>query len=574
MTLINGTQSSAHIVFIYALVIVIGFKLGKVKFGSVTLGSTFVLFVSILIGHLYYYYGSTTPEGYCCPAATLNFMQDFGLILFVYCIGLSVGPGFFSSFKKGGITLNLLAICLILLNVAVMFALYYIFFDTTDLKNLPMMVGVMCGAVTNTPSLGAANETLSQVFTANADLQTAMGDNQLAAAYACAYPLGVVGMIGSTVLIRYLLRISLQKEQDQINKQMEVDPTAKPERYTLFVKNEALVGKTLQQISAFLGRQFVCSYIERNGELIHPNNTTTLELGDYVRLVCAQADIEAIDILIGPRVEKEWELSSSPVISQRLIVTNPAIDGKTFGEMHFSSLHGVNVTRFTRSGMTMFADRTLKMQLGDRLVVAGRKEDVDRVADIVGNSAKRLDHPNIIAIFIGILLGVVVGCIPFTISGVPVPVKLGIAAGPLIVAILISRWGYKLKITSYTTNSVNMFVRELGLILFLASVGLKAGAGFWETLSEGDGVKYVWIGFIITVVPILIIALVARLKYKINYFTLMGLIAGSNTDPPLLGFSNNLANNDAPAVGYSTVYPLSMFLRILAAQLIIVFCCS
>lgn len=574
MSLLNDVSSSAHIVFVYALVIVVGFKLGKIKFGSVSLGSTFVLFISILVGHLYKLYGKTSPEGYSCPADTLNFMQDFGLILFVYCIGLQVGPGFFSSFKKGGIKLNGLAVLLIVLNIAVMFGLYYLFFDTNNPKNLPMMVGVLCGAVTNTPALGAANETLGQVFTTNPSLKEAMGSEQLASAYACAYPLGVLGMIGATILMRYLLKISLSGEQEQINSQMEVDPHSKPVRITILAKNESLSGKKFSELSQFLGRSFVCSYIDRGGELIHPNDKTEFKVGDQMRIVCAEADVEAIEIFMGPPIEKEWELSHSPVISKRLVVTRPEIEGKTFGEMHFSSLHGVNVTRFTRSGMTMFADRGLKMQLGDRIMVVGREEDVNRVADIVGNSTKRLEYPNIIAIFLGILCGIVIGCIPFSISGIPVPIKLGIASGPLIAAILISRFGYKLHIISYTTTSVNMFVRELGLIIFLASVGLKAGAGFWDTLVEGDGIKYVWIGFIITVVPILIVGIIARLRYKLNYFTLMGLIAGSNTDPPLLGFANNVANNDAPAVGYSTVYPLSMFLRILSAQLIIIFCCS
>ncbi|MDY5771936.1 MAG: putative transporter [Bacteroidaceae bacterium] len=573
-SLFTNLTSSAHIVFIYAIVIVFGFKLGKIKVGGISLGSTFVLFVGILVGHIYNVLHLQTPEGFACPASALNFIQDFGLILFVYCIGLQVGPGFFSSFKKGGIRLNLLAASLVLLNVGVMFALYYLFFDTSNPSNLPMMVGVLCGAVTNTPGLGAANETLAEVMANNSDLSAAMTDHQIASAYACAYPLGVLGMIGATIVIRYILRISLKKEEEYIKQQMDANPHARPFHMTIVATNRALSGKTLFNVSRFLGRTFVCTRIERNGEVVQANNDSLFTLGDKMRIVCAEDDAEAITAFLGDRIEMDWDEDHSPIISKRVVVTRPEIEGKTFGQMHFNSVYGVNITRFTRSGMDLFANRDLQLQIGDRLMVVGTEAKVKRVADLVGNSVKRLNTPNIAPIFIGILLGVILGSLPISISGIPTPVKLGIAGGPLIVAIIIGRYGYKFHLVSYTTTSVNLFVRELGLILFLASVGIKAGANFWSTIIAGDGLKYVWTGVIITIVPILIIGIIARLRYKLNYFTFMGLIAGSNTDPPLLGFSNDLANNDAPAVSYSTVYPLSMFLRILTAQLIILFCCS
>ena len=564
-SLFTNLTSSAHIVFIYAIVIVCGFRLGKIKVGGISLGTTFVLFMGIVVGHIYNILGIQTEEGFACPAAALNFVQDFGLILFVYCIGLQVGPGFFSSFKQGGIRLNMLALTLVVLNVGVMFALYFLVFDTNNPSNLPMMVGVLCGAVTNTPGLGAANETLSEVFVNNPALKEAMNGHQLASAYACAYPLGVLGMIGATIAIRYIMRISLKSEEDSIQKQMDANPHARPFHMTIVASNKSLNGKSLFDVSRFLGRTFVCTRVEHDGQILQANNDTLFCAGDKMRIVCAEDDAEAITAFLGERIQMDWDEDHSPIISKRVVVTKPEIEGKTFGQMHFNSVYGVNITRFTRSGMDLFANRDLQLQIGDRLMVVGTEAKVKRVADLVGNSVKRLNTPNMAPIFIGILLGILLGSLPITISGIPNPVKLGI---------LIGRYGYKLHLVSYTTTSVNLFVRELGLILFLASVGIKAGANFWNTLIAGDGIKYVWTGAIITIVPILIIGVIARLRYKLNYFTFMGLIAGSNTDPPLLGFSNDLANNDAPAVSYSTVYPLSMFLRILTAQLIILFCCS
>ena len=561
-SLFSDINSVAHIVFLYALVIAIGVQLGKLKIGGVSLGVTFVLFSGILAGHLYKVF---YPESaFACPEPVLNFLQDFGLILFVYCIGLQVGPGFFESFKKGGITMNMLATGLILLNVATMLALYYAFFDTNNPVNLPMMVGVLCGAVTNTPGLGAANEVLNELSGGGAV-------PQIAAGYACAYPLGVIGIIGATIGIRTICNIKLKEEEDEILREQAENPHAKPYYMSLSVSNPALYGKSMRVVREFLGREFVCTHYMHQGTILIPTDETVLHEGDEMNITCAEEDSEAITAFIGHAVEVDWKAQNAPIVSKRIIVTQPNVNGKTFGEMHFSSMHGVNVTRVTRSGMDLFADRNLRIQIGDRLMVVGPEDAVQRVATLMGNSIKRLDHPNVGAIFIGILLGIVLGSIPLTFPGIPNPVKLGLAGGPLIVSILVGRFGYKAHLVSYTTTSANLLVREIGLILFLASVGIKAGANFWNTVVEGDGLKYVWTGFIITVLPILIIGVIGRIKYKMNYFTLMGLIAGSNTDPPALGFANQTANNDAPAVGYSTVYPLSMFMRILTAQLIILF---
>ena len=558
INLFTNTESIAHIVLLYAIVISIGVLLGKVKIGGISLGVTFVLFAGILAGHI----------GFTAPTSILNFAQDFGLILFVFCIGLQVGPGFFESFRKGGVTLNLLATSAIALNIAVMFACYFAFFDTSDPLNLPMMVGTLYGAVTNTPGLGAANEALASVFP--------NGAPQIASGYACAYPLGVVGIIGATIAVRYICRISLEDEEQQLADAEGEKPHEKPHQMVLRVSNEYIAGRTLMQISEFLGRDIVCTRLLHEGSIEIPNRNTILNLGDEMLIVCAEADAEAIQAFIGPKLEKEWEAEdkNQPLVSKRILVTNPKMNGKTLGKMHFSSVYGVNVTRITRQGMELFASRNHHFHVGDRIMVVGPEDNVNRVAEMMGNSIKRLDAPNIATIFIGIFVGILFGSLPIAIPGMPVPLKLGLAGGPLIIAILIGRFGYRMKLVTYTTSSANMMLREIGLVLFLASVGIKAGAGFWETVIAGDGIKYVYTGFLITIIPILIIGTIARLRYHFNYFTIMGMLAGTYTDPPALAYANASCSREAPAIGYSTVYPLSMFLRIFTAQLIVLFCCG
>lgn len=559
INLFTTTDSVAHIAMLYAIVISIGVLLGKVKVGGISLGVTFVLFAGIVAGHI----------GFTAPTNILSFIQDFGLILFVFCIGLQVGPGFFESFKKGGVSLNLLATVTILLNIGVMFACYWLFFDTKNVNNLPMMVGTLYGAVTNTPGLGAANEALTNVF-AHGNVP------EIASGYACAYPLGVLGIIGATIAIRYITRVKLEKEEKQLAEQEDENPKAKPHQMHLKVSNAYIAGRSLLEISQFLNRDVICTRLLHDGEVIIPNRNTIFSLGDELLIVCTEGDAEAIKAFIGPEIDTPWhtEAEAQPLISRRIVVTNPAMNGKTLGKMHFSSVYGVNITRITRQGMDLFASRNHHFQIGDRIMVVGPEDNVNRIAEMMGNSTKRLDAPNIGTIFIGIIVGILFGSIPLSIPGMPVPLKLGIAGGPLIIAILIGRFGYRFKLVTYTTTSANMMLREIGLVLFLASVGIKAGAGFWETVVQGDGLKYVYTGFLITIIPILIVGTIARLYYKFNYFTIMGMISGSYTDPPALAYANSICTREAPAIGYSTVYPLSMFLRIFTAQLIVLFCCG
>ena len=559
INLFTNTESVAHIALLYAIVIAVGVYLGKIKIGGISLGVTFVLFAGILAGHV----------GFTGPKEILTFVQDFGLILFVFMIGMQVGPGFFESFKKGGVTLNLLSATAILLNILVMFGCYYLFFDTSNPQNLPMMVGTLYGAVTNTPGLGAANEALLSVFP--------NGAPSIANGYACAYPLGVVGIIGATILIKYITRVDMAAEEEQLNEEEAANPHAKPHNMHLRVENTYIAGRTLREVSVFLNRDIVCSRLLHNGEVSIPNSKTTFELGDELLVVCAEADAEAIKAFIGPEIDAEWDREKDEVqhfVSRRIIVTRPEMNGKTLGKMHFSSVYGVNVTRISRQGMDLFASRNHHFHVGDRVMVVGPEENVNRVAEIMGNSVKRLDAPNIATIFIGIMVGIIFGSLPFAIPGMPVPLKLGIAGGPLIIAILIGRFGYRMKLVTYTTTSANMMLREIGLVLFLASVGIKAGAGFWDTVVQGDGLKYVGCGFLITIIPILIIGTIARLKFKFNYFTIMGMLAGTYTDPPALAYANASCSKEAPAVGYSTVYPLSMFLRIFTAQIVVLFFCG
>ena len=588
-SLLWDPSSVAHIVFLYAFVVAAGVYLGKIKIFGVSLGVTFVLFAGILMGHF----------GFTADTHILHFIREFGLILFVFCIGLQVGPSFFSSFKKGGMTLNLLAVGIVVLNIAVALGLYYLWNGRVE---LPMMVGILYGAVTNTPGLGAANEALNQLSyngpqialgyacayplgvvgilygavtntpglgAANEALnQLSYNGPQIALGYACAYPLGVVGIIGSIIAIRYIFRVNMAKEEESL-KMQSGDAHHKPHMLSLEVRNESISGKTLIEIKEFLGRQFVCSRIRHEGHVSIPNHETIFNVGDQLFIVCSEEDAPAITVFIGKEVDIDWEKQDLPMVSRRILVTKPEINGKTLGSMHFRSMYDVNVTRVNRSGMDLFADPNLILQVGDRVMVVGQQDAVERVAGVLGNQLKRLDTPNIVTIFVGIFLGILLGSLPIAFPGMPTPLKLGLAGGPLVVAILIGRFGHKLHLVTYTTMSANLMLREIGIVLFLASVGIDAGANFVQTVVEGDGLLYVGCGFLITVIPLLIIGAIARLYYKVNYFTLMGLIAGSNTDPPALAYANQTTSGDAPAVGYSTVYPLSMFLRILTGQMIL-----
>lgn len=555
--LFTNNESVAHIALLYAIVISVGIYLGKIKVAGISLGVTFVLFAGILAGHL----------KFTAPVAILTFIQDFGLILFVFMIGLQVGPGFFNSFKKGGVTMNKLAALAIMLNVAVMFGCYYCFFDTTDKNNLPMLVGTLFGAVTNTPGLGAANEALNAVFTeGNAPL--------IANGYACAYPLGVVGIIMATIAIRFFSKTDLVQAEKELSSDVE-DTESKPEKLCIRLKNKNFDGASLKQMRSTLDKEFVCSRLLHDGEMISPSGETTVSVGDVLFIVSLESEAKALVTILGEECEMDWsDVGEGKLTSKSVVVTNPKINGKTIENLHLNRLYEVNVTRINRGGIELFASPSLELKIGDRVRVVGREDAVEQVRKHFGDCVKTLHAPNLATIFIGIFVGILFGSIPISIPTMPVPMKLGIAGGPLIIAILIGRYGHKIGLVTYTTTSANLMLREIGLVLFLASVGIKAGASFVDTVVAGDGGLYVLCGLLITVIPILIVGTIARMHYKLNYYTVMGMLAGTYTDPPALAYANSVCSKDAPAVGYSTVYPLSMFLRILTAQLIVLLACG
>lgn len=562
-SLFTDSSSIAHIIMLYAIIISVGVLLGKIKIGGVSLGVTFVLFAGIVAGHMLHAGGITEPS------VVLNFIQDFGLILFVYSIGLQVGPSFFTSFKQGGIKMNSIALGVVMLNIAVMLALYYAFCDRSDPQSLPMMVGVLCGAVTNTPGLGAANAALEQIGAEH------LGGSipNIANGYACAYPLGVIGIIGSIILIRLLFKINIKKETEDFENSQSAQAAMKPHLMHIEVCNPAIEGKSILKIRHYFGREFVVSRALHEGHVTLPNKDTILHLGDQLFIVCAEEDADAITAFIGKTVNVNWEEMDVPMTTKTIVVTKDKINGKTLGAMHPRSMYGVNVTRLFRSGIELFAHPNVTLQVGDKLVVVGPTDAIERFANKCGNHKERLDKPNLLTIFIGIFIGIIFGSLPFSIPGMSMPVKLGLAGGPLIIAILVGRFGFKLKLVAYTTNSASLMIRDIGLVLFLASVGIKAGGTFIETVMNG-GLMYVLYGFLITTIPLLIMGTIARIRYKENYCLLMGIMAGASTDPPALAYSTMTTGNDIPSVGYSTVYPLSMFLRIVTAQIIILMLCS
>ena len=537
----------AHSVLILALVIALGIILGKLKIAGVGLGVTGILFVGIAFG----YFGMNV-DGHL-----LHFIKEFGLILFVYSIGLQVGPGFFSSFRKGGITLNKVATLTVVLGVAVTVGLYFI-------TGLPIetMVGIMSGAVTNTPGLGAAQQAFS-------DLHAGADASDIATGYAVSYPLGVIGAILSLLAMRYMFRIDTQKEEQAAGLGTDALKDIMTHRITIEISNEAIDGKTVVQVHELLQRDFVISRICRPGqEQQLVDASTELHCGDRILAVITPRDEEALIALLGKKVETDWQIMSKNMISRRILITQPELNGKQLSELHVRNTCGVTITRINRAGIDLVASGNLQLQLGDRVTVVGPELSVAHAERLFGNSLKRLDHPNLIPIFIGIALGVILGSISFWIPGGPQPVKLGLAGGPLIVAILIGRYGPQYKMVTYTTMSANLMLREVGISLFLAGVGLGAGEDFIPTLIGGG---YVWIGYgaIITIVPLLLAGTVGKLYYKLNYYTLIGVLSGASTNPPALAYSSEQTTTDAPSVGYATVYPLSMFLRVLAAQMLI-----
>lgn len=545
MTWINDLlwgEGIGHSILLLSFVIAAGIQLGKIKVFGVSLGITLVLFVGIVLGHF----------GFTINHNVIHFFKEFGLILFVYSVGMQVGPGFFSSFKKGGITLNMLACGIVFLGVLTAIILHY----TTGIP-MPTMVGILSGAVTNTPGLGAAQQAYFDMY--------GVTDNTIALGYAVAYPLGVIGIILSIIFIRYVFRVSFDKENEQLNNEDSSHANeAKP--VSLIVKNPAIFGKTVGELSALLEhRDFVISRIwhDNNKQIEIAASTTPLNENDKIFVITTEQDAETIKTFVGEEIDmerKQWIRMESQFINRRILVTKPELNGKRLGQLKLRQLYGINITRINRAGMDLVATPNLTLQVGDRVNVVGTEAAVTNVEKVLGNSMKRLNEPNLITIFIGIALGIVLGSIPITFPGIPQPVKLGLAGGPLIVAILISRFGYKYKLITYTTQSANLMLREIGITLFLACVGISAGDGFVDTIVNNGGFAWIGYGFIITTVPLLIIGCIGRYFCKVNYFTLMGLIAGSTTDPPALAYSNATAGNDAPSVGYATVYPLTMFL--------------
>ena len=539
----------AHSVLILALVIALGIMLGKIKVAGISLGVTWILFVGIIFSH----FGMRLNEH------LIHFMKEFGLILFVYSIGLQVGPGFFSSFKKGGVRLNLLATMVVCAGVFVTCGLYVI-------TGLPVttMVGILSGAVTNTPGLGAAQQAYSDM--------TGIDSPDIALGYAVAYPLGVIGIILSMMVLRRVFRIDFAKEEKKALDTMDVQHDSVAQPHSLSVVNPALEDKSIRELQGLVNRDFVISRIRRQGgEIEIADDDTLLHVGDQILVVTTPRDAAAITAFIGRDVQVEWEQLDKRLISRRILITKPELNGKSLAQLKLHAGFGVSITRVNRAGVDLIAQPSLQLQMGDRVTVVGTEVSIANVEKVLGNSMKRLNAPNLIPIFIGIVLGVMLGSLPFTFPGIPQPVKLGLAGGPLIVSILISRFGPKFKLVTYTTMSANLMLREVGIALFLACVGLGAGEEFVETIIDGGG--YAWIGYgaIITILPLLIVGVIGRLWFKVDYFTLIGVMAGATTDPPALAYSNDLAGNDIPSVGYATVYPLTMFLRVLSAQLLILF---
>ena len=542
--LLPGNTSLAATLVLLSFVIAVGIYLGKIRFWGVSLGVTFVLFVGILMGHF----------GYEIQPEVLKFVREFGLILFIFAIGLQVGPGFFSSFKKGGIRLNMLAVLGILLNVAIVVAIYFIDGKTS----ISALVGVMSGAVTNTPGLAAAQQAASSPEDVNL---MSMG-------YAAAYPLGVLGIILSILITKAIFRVKIEDEIDEINRETE-EGQAKPHLASYEVVNSLVDGKTLLQLHDIIHCDFVVSRLmDKDGNIIIPKSSTQIHVGDKLYVVMSVQDEPSFQAVLGHPIEmgdEEWEaVAPDNVVSRRILITRSEYNGVSLGSLRLHKGYNLNCTRVNRAGVDLLASPGLRIQMGDCITVVGDLNDIDRLASKLGNSMKRLNQPNLVTIFIGILFGIIVGSINIGFG-----MKLGLAGGPLVVAILLSRFGYKVKLVTYTSSSASLMLRELGICLFLAAVGIGAGKGFADTVFNYTGMWWVIWGFIITFVPLMIVGIIARGVYKINFLTIMGMMSGGYTDPPALAYANNSTGSDAPAVAYSTVYPLTMFLRVVAAQALV-----
>ena len=537
----------AHSIFVLAFAIALGIFLGsKLKFKGITLGITWILFCAIACSHF----------GMTLDPLVESFAKDLGLILFVYSIGLQVGPGFFSSFSKGGLSLNLLAAGVVFLGCATAYGIHLL--SGVDIAT---MTGVLFGAVTNTPGLGAAEQTYQDL--------TGVANPDIASGYAMAYPLGVVGIIFALLALRWIFRIQLDKEEEQV--QAEKGEERHVAHYDIELMNPQVEGIRVRDLKLLTHVTIVVSrIIDTKGNEYMPDAETVLHVGDQVRFVTDQVNERTI-LLLGPKKEIAWEEKEKDIhlVSRHIIVTKPKYNGRRIMDLKIRDAFKITITRVRRAGIELLATPELRLQLGDRLTVVGEEEAVNRIAQKFGNSTKKLDAPNLASLFFGIILGVALGSLPIMLPGLSQPFKLGIAGGSLIVAILMGSFGARWHLVTYTTTSANLMIREIGIALFLAAVGFGAGKSFIPTLVGGG---YVWIGYgvIITLLPLLIIGIIGRKGMKLDYFTLMGLIAGSTTDPPALAYATSQSSaNDRAAVAYSTVYPLTMFLRVLTGQLMI-----
>lgn len=546
--LFTDTNAVAHIILVYALVVALGTLLGRIKVAGISLGVTFVLFVGLAAGH----FGLTVPE------PVLFFIRDFGLTLFIFFVGLQVGPSFFSSFKSGGFVLNLLTVMIVLLGIVVTVALWFLL---KDWVSLPQMLGVHYGAVTNTPGLGATQEAL--------DLLHYEGEN-IAVAYACAYPLGVVGAIFSAVLLRKIFSIDLA-EEDKHWETEEKEHNREPIFFHVEVTNPAVAGKTLGAIREFTGRSFICSRILSKGKLSSPTAETVVQEGDVLRIVAAPEDRLPVTAFFGGEKQGvDLATEKSPLATRTILITREKFNGMTLKALALNQMDGVNITRVFRAGMTLFPYSNLHLQVGDQVYCVGPEPALQRLETLLGNKMKKLYHPNIFTIFVGLAFGIVLGSIPIAVPGMPAPLKLGLAGGPLIVAILLGRFGNFARLVTYTTQSASLMMREIGISLFLASVGLAAGESFVAAITQGNGLLYVLLGLFVTLIPLIVVGIVARKVYRINYHSIVGLMAGATTDPPALAYAATLSEKNSSSVAYSTVYPLAMFLRILTGQLLLV----
>lgn len=557
VNLFSNHESVAYTVIVYSFVIALGVALGKVRIWGISFGIACVLFAGIGVAHF----------GFTVDGHIQHFIKEFGLILFVYTIGLQVGPGFFASFQQGGLKLNSLAILSVLTCVLTVIVLFY----ATD-TSMADLVGIMSGAVTNTPGLGAAQQAITDIFRAEGQSQEAINValSNVSNGYAVAYPFGVLGIILVMMVLKSALKVNLDAEK-RLNQWKVNKNNSSVDKVAVRVENPVLFEKHVAIIKETLGMDFVISRVYHTGKIHMVDKDTILKQGDILLLVANPKDFDKLSTLIGKKESIAlFEGEANDIVSRRMNVTNKLAYSKKLGEINVREQYGVTVSRVYRAGIEFVPTKDTKLQFGDAITVVGDEEHIKLVEKVFGNSKKRMQHPHIAELFFGIVLGVILGSIPIAIPGMSSPVKLGLAGGPLIVAILISRYGGRFSVTHYVSHSANLMVREIGIVLFLASVGLGAGQNFIKTLSEGAGLQWMLMGVAITLVPLIVVALVARFYYKLNFLEICGLLSGSQTDPPALAFAHDVTGSDAPAVTYAAVYPLTTFMRIMVAQLLIV----